>query len=146
MVSALSDCSRNVVHLENKLKAANARIETLEKDNAFIRDQAEELSKHNVWLMEQERRWCANNPDSIIGAANARIAALEAENERQATALARIGQWCEAYPLDVFPEPDWGLVRFLLAAGGVSLDAVSASAMRRVVDGIRKLIEEVKSS
>ena len=53
--------------------------------------------------------------------------------ERMEDALRTIVAWTEAYPLNVFPEPDLVLVRQLLEAGGITLDAVSASAMRHVV-------------
>lgn len=64
--------------------------------------------------------------------------------ERYEETLARIDQWCEAYPLDVFPEPDWKKASALLNAGGITMDAVSASCMRHVLTGIRKIIEEGK--
>jgi hypothetical protein len=54
-------------------------------------------------------------------------------------ALRRILQWSEAYPLTVFPEPDFAKAAKLLQAGGVSLDAVSASNMRHVVKGIGEI-------
>jgi chromosome segregation ATPase len=58
----------------------------------------------------------------------------------------RISDWCKAYPLDVFPEPDFKLARQLLEAGGVTLDAVSASNMRHVVEGIARIINEGSGS
>ena len=48
-------------------------------------------------------------------------------------ALWCIAQWSDAYPLDVVPEPDLEKARQLLAAGGITLDAVSASRARHVV-------------
>ena len=56
--------------------------------------------------------------------------------------LYRIEQWCDAYPVDIFPEPDWKRVRALLEAGGMTLDSVSASNMRHVLKGIRKIIND----
>ena len=56
--------------------------------------------------------------------------------------LRRIRQWCDAYPLDVFPEPDFKKARELLEAGGMTLDAISASNMRHVLKGIRSILEE----
>ena len=44
----------------------------------------------------------------------------------------------EAYPLDVFPEPDWKRAGDLLRAGGITIDAVSASYMRHVVEGLAR--------
>jgi len=56
--------------------------------------------------------------------------------------LRDIRLWCDAYPLSIFPEPDLKLARKLLEAGGLTLDAVSASAMRHVLEGIRKILDE----
>jgi len=61
-------------------------------------------------------------------------------------ALQRIMQWSEewseAYPLDIFPEPNWKRAAELLNAGGISLDAISVSIMRRVVEGVGKIARE----
>lgn len=54
-------------------------------------------------------------------------------------ALREIDQWSRAYPLDVFPEPDWAKVRQLLESGGITLAAVSASNMRHVIEGVGKI-------
>jgi hypothetical protein len=62
--------------------------------------------------------------------------------ERQHEALARIVQWSEAYPLDIFPEPDLVKARALLAAGGITLDAISAHCMRHVIEGVGKIARE----
>lgn len=59
--------------------------------------------------------------------------------ERQRTALERIVQWAEAYPLDVFPEPDLKRVREVLTAAGLSLDQVSASNMRHVITRVAEI-------
>ncbi len=57
-------------------------------------------------------------------------------------ALQRIVQWSEAYPLDIFPEPDLVKAHALLKAGGMTLDAISASCMRRVIEGVGKIARE----
>src|ERR1700761_2946859 len=66
--------------------------------------------------------------------------ALDAANKRieelRAT-LQRIVDWCEAYPVDIFPEPDWADVKAKL--GETLLSRVSASNMRHVCDGIAKI-------
>ena len=54
-------------------------------------------------------------------------------------ALHQIVEWAETYPLQVFPEPDWERARELLEAGGMTLDSVSASCMRRTVNGVGKI-------
>jgi hypothetical protein len=60
-------------------------------------------------------------------------------------ALHKIAQWSEAYPLDIFPEPDLKKARALLEAGGITLDSVSAYCMRHVVEGVGKIAKEALS-
>lgn len=48
-------------------------------------------------------------------------------------ALQRIATWADAYPLSVFPEPDLERAAAVLKAAGMTLDAISASAMRHVI-------------
>lgn len=57
-------------------------------------------------------------------------------------ALQRIVQWSEAYPLDIFPEPDWKKANELLTAGGIRLDAISAHCMRHVVEGVGQIARD----
>jgi len=57
-------------------------------------------------------------------------------------ALHKIAQWSEAYPLDIFPEPDLKKARSLLEAGGITLDAISAHCMRHVIEGVGKIARE----
>lgn len=47
--------------------------------------------------------------------------------------LHELHEWESAYPLSAFPEPDLDVAAELLKAGGMTLDAVSASNMRHVV-------------
>lgn len=67
------------------------------------------------------------------------LRALIASWRERGEALEGIVQWSKAYPLNIFPEPDLKRVRSLLEAGGVTLDAVSASAMRHVVEGVGEI-------
>ena len=62
--------------------------------------------------------------------------------EKLEEALHQIMTWSEAYPLDVFPEPDMAYARTLLARGGITLDAVSAKCMRHVVEGVGEIARE----
>jgi hypothetical protein len=64
---------------------------------------------------------------------------LQEKIERPQEALWQIDQWSRAYPLTVFPEPDLEKAHELLTAGGITLDAVAASAMRHVVEGVGKI-------
>lgn len=57
-------------------------------------------------------------------------------------ALHRIAAWAEAYPIDVFPEPDWEKARELLKAGGITIDAVVAHVARHVVEGVGKIARD----
>jgi hypothetical protein len=64
------------------------------------------------------------------------IEALEAEADRLREALHRIASWAQAYPLDMFPEPDSDYLKraaMVLAANGMTLDRISASNMRHVI-------------
>jgi hypothetical protein len=73
--------------------------------------------------------------EELVMAINDAVACIE----KQRTALERIIQWSEAYPLDVFPEPDLKKVREVLSAAGLSLDQVSASNMRHVITRVAEI-------
>ena len=66
----------------------------------------------------------------------------EARAERYEDALERIAQWAKAYPLDIFPEPDFERVNEVLSAAGISLSCVSASNMRHVITGVARIVEK----
>lgn len=68
--------------------------------------------------------------------------ALEDRIDTLEEALRRIVEWCAAYPVEIFPEPDWVKVRALLEAGGITLGSVAASNMRHVLDGINVIARE----
>ena len=65
----------------------------------------------------------------------------DAEIEILRDKLYRIKQWAEAYPLNVFPEPDFKKVAKVLKENDLSLDAVSASNMRHVINGVKEIIK-----
>lgn len=67
---------------------------------------------------------------------------LREENKRLREALRKILSWSRAYPLDVFPEPDFKKARELLEAGGITIDAVSASNMRHVVGSVAGIAKD----
>ena len=55
--------------------------------------------------------------------------------------LEKIENWCKAYPLDMFPEPNMKYVREILQTySTVTIDEISASNMRHVLEGIQKII------
>ncbi len=55
--------------------------------------------------------------------------------------LHKIRQWCDAYPLDVFPEPDLKKAADVLKANGITIDTISASNMRHVLNGVKKILD-----
>lgn len=57
-----------------------------------------------------------------------------------------VEQWAQAYPLDVFPEPNFQHVREALSAVGLSLDCVSASNMRHVITRVRDKLRDAEKT
>jgi len=53
-------------------------------------------------------------------------------------AMEKIDNWTKAYPLDVFQKPDRKKARKLLEDGGMTLDAITADAMRHVITQVGK--------
>ena len=74
--------------------------------------------------------------------ATLRITKLHDHIDKLEEALRRIEAWSRAYPLAVFPEPDLAKARELLERGGITLDAVSASASRHVIETVGKIARE----
>ena len=68
----------------------------------------------------------------------------EAELEDAADIVQRIDDWCRAYPLGVFPEPDLKLARKGLESVGLTMDCVSASAMRHVLKGMTEHVRQLQ--
>ena len=64
---------------------------------------------------------------------------IEERLDKLQSALKTIEAWSRAYPLEVFPEPDFKRAAELLSAGGMTLDAISASAMRHVVKHVGEI-------
>ena len=64
------------------------------------------------------------------------------EREHYDDLFANIKNWCEAYPIAVFPEPDFKKAHEVLKANGMTLDAISASNMKHVIIQVQKMIDE----
>ena len=64
------------------------------------------------------------------------------EVEQLQTQMSMIMSWCQAYPLDLFPEPDLEAAADCLMGYGMSLDSISASSMRHVLEGVQKIIAD----
>ena len=54
----------------------------------------------------------------------------------------RVEVWIDAYPLSVFPEPDFEKAARVLKLNGMTLDSISASNMRHVLSGIKDIISK----
>jgi len=54
-------------------------------------------------------------------------------------------QWSKAYPLDIFPEPDFKKAASVLKQHGMTLDSISASNMRHVLEGLRDEFEALEA-
>ena len=64
---------------------------------------------------------------------------LKAEIEQLRTALKEIEAWSRAYPLSVFPKPDYERAKEVLKAAGMTLDSISADCMRHVVEEVGRM-------
>lgn len=56
--------------------------------------------------------------------------------------MCQIKRWIAAYPLAAFPEPDLKKAAKILKENGMTLDSISASSMRHVLNGIKDIIEK----
>jgi glutamate synthase domain-containing protein 2 len=81
-----------------------------------------------------------NQLDRLKETSDAEAAALRGEVARLTDLFVEIQQWAAAYPVAVFPEPDFNRANELLQAGGMSIDAVSASNMRHVLSGLNRIV------
>jgi hypothetical protein len=61
---------------------------------------------------------------------------MGADSDRMHDALWHIRAWCEAYPLEVFPEPDFAAIRERI--GDEAMSALHASWARHIVSGISR--------
>jgi hypothetical protein len=105
-----------------------ADIDTLWRDMiAEIDNGRDEIERlHQAWAVDHDA-WENDNKR------------LRTDNERLREAHERIVEWSRAYPLQVFPKPDLKRVRELLKPGGMTLDAISADAMRHVIEQVAKI-------
>src|SRR4029077_13065645 len=84
--------------------------------------------------------------EALVEAVTGEQAEMTEREERLTEALLSIKQWCDAYPVDIFPEPDLKRAHRALLEHGMTLDQMSASSARHVLDGLRKIVEEVLST
>ena len=79
---------------------------------------------------------------AALAKANANAERFERGWYLRGDALEKLEQWACAYPLNVFPEPDLKLAHEVLVAAGMSLDSISAGAMRHVIEQTVKIVQE----
>lgn len=65
---------------------------------------------------------------------------LGCQVDQMSSKIFALRQWADAYPLDIFPEPDFKKAREGLASVGITLDSVSASNMRHVIIGVKDIL------
>ena len=99
-----------------------------------------------VTLARELRR--AYEPIRGQGAANAVLhlcCLIDKQAEQLDTmedALRQIDNWAQAYPLEVFPKPDFKRAHAVLTAHGMTLDSISADSMRHVLEEIKGIVAE----
>lgn len=65
------------------------------------------------------------------------------EHERYEDALRRIEQWAhDAYPHEMFPEPDMKAARSVLLREGITLGSVAAHCMRHALKGVGDIAKQ----
>jgi vacuolar-type H+-ATPase subunit H len=103
-------------YLKDKVKYQEAKIKKLEAEFKMITDDRDERVRE---LYE------AND-----------------ENQKLREAIEFVDNWCKAYPLKNFPEPDFKKAHKILKEHGMTIDAISASNMRHVVKRVREELQK----
>jgi hypothetical protein len=83
--------------------------------------------------------------DMLADAVPAALTEAQDTIARLEAALGGLRQWCDAYPVAVFPEPDLKRVAQVLKEAGLTLDAVSASNFRHVLTRVREITDAALS-
>lgn len=116
-----------LVEEANTAAALRAQLAEMTKQRDAYKSLQVQMGKTNRALIEARER-------------------AEAANDRMETALNEIYQWGLAYPLEVFPEPDFKKANELLHAGGMRIDDISASNMRHVVKRVSEIARAALST
>jgi len=132
------------MQLNQKVIDLLADNERLDHSNKILREALKALGS-NVELtwrgpVDAENKLPGKNARAMVPLLE-ELAEKDAEIERLRDVLQKIENWANAYPLEIFPEPDFKLVRKTLRDAGLGLDGVSASNMRHVLNGIKKIVE-----
>lgn len=143
-ISACPTCGGpHLPEVAQKLRDAAAEIKRLQDENAKLRRVAEPAvmqEYHNIDDVVEIRRLQRENAElrAELGAL-APGAGLSVEPKTEPDEfMCFLDEWAKAYPLDVFPLPDFVLVASALKMAGLSLDCVSAANMRHVITRVRE--------
>lgn len=117
--------------------------------SAVLPSEQEEREAFEKWHRENiEDVWRSNRGELWLAwkaRASQALAPVPAHDEqrceRMSEALEKIAQWARAYPLSVFPEPDFARAHEVLSAAGMTLDAISASNMRHVITQVQAIVD-----
>lgn len=90
--------------------------------------------------MQQRRSDSAVDWDKLR--TDQRIEELEAENERLTDILTKLRTWINAYPVDIFPEPDLKKAAKVLKDNDMTLDSISASNFRFLLGRMLETLED----
>ena len=103
---------------------------------------APKKTRHDCTLIAREADAEIERLSSALKTANEQAEKFERGWYLRGDALEKLEQWARAYPLSVFPEPDMKRAHELLTAGGITLDSVSASNMRHVIEQTKKIVAD----
>lgn len=78
--------------------------------------------------------------DMVLDQAAAELRRLHEVNAELVEVLQEINEWAKAYPITIFPEPDFNKAHEVLTENGMTLDAISASNMRHVLTQVEKMV------
>ena len=132
----------------------NEAILALAEKNAALEQELEQWDKDWLILLQaistfdSETDW-HNAGDDVLREQfdpYAMLRLVEQQAERLEDGHRRIVEWAKAYPLDVFPEPDFEKAAQVLKDAGMTLDAISASNMRHVVEGVGNIAKDALAS
>ena len=103
---------------------------TLLVDVRILSDKIKQLEADSGnW--EAAYKTCAKSEDKLIE-----------ENQRLTEAIEFVDNWCKAYPIKIFPEPDMKKAHQALKEHGMTLDAISTSNMRHVITRVREKFQK----
>lgn len=54
----------------------------------------------------------------------------------------KVLKWVKAYPIEIFPEPDLKKAQKILKENGMTIDAISASNFRFVLNRVKEILEK----